>query len=141
MKTKLSLQSSEIEQDNYHLFVKARVNGVKARLLLDTGASKTVFDEKAVLRFVKQSRIRQEETRSVGLGTNDAETQTVILKKLRLGKIKIRKTQVAILDISHVNESYSQLGLKGIDGVLGSDLLMKYSALIDYRRKTLQLEI
>ena len=45
-----------------------------------------------------------------------------------------------LLDLSHVNNSYEQIKLKPVDGVLGSDLLLKYSAVIDYDKKILKLK-
>ena len=45
-----------------------------------------------------------------------------------------------MLDLSHVNQSYEQIGLKPIDGVLGSDVLLKYNAVIDYEKKILKLK-
>jgi hypothetical protein len=44
-----------------------------------------------------------------------------------------------VLDLSHVNKSYEMIGLKPIDGVIGSDLLMKLKARIDFLAKTLKI--
>ena len=40
--------------------------------------------------------------------------------------MKIKNYQTVLLDLSHVNNSYSQIKIKPIDGVLGSDILHKY---------------
>jgi len=47
--------------------------------------------------------------------------------------------EAVLLDLSHVNKSYEQIGLKQIEGVLGSDILLKYNAIIDYPKKELRL--
>ncbi len=131
---KVDLIASEIEKGNYHLFVRLKVGKIGALLLLDTGASKTVFDKNAILKFVNSSLIETIDSRSVGLGNIDAETRVVKLKGIRLGKRRSISMEVAILDLSHVNQSYTQLDLPVIDGVLGSDFLMKYAAIINYEK-------
>jgi hypothetical protein len=47
--------------------------------------------------------------------------------------------EVAVLSISHVNTTYQLLNIPKIDGVLGSDFLMKYKAVIDYDKGILRL--
>ena len=39
--------------------------------------------------------------------------------------------------MNHITESYLQLNLPCIDGVLGGDLLMQQNAIIDYQNKVL----
>ncbi len=111
-----------------------------SRLLIDTGASKTVFDKKLVLKFVKQDKLRVNKSKSVGLGTSDVETKIVELSKLQFGTMKVKEIEIAVLDLSHVNHSYKQIKLPKIDGVLGSDFLMKYKAVINFPKATLELK-
>ncbi|HVA98908.1 MAG TPA: clan AA aspartic protease, partial [Bacteroidia bacterium] len=59
--------------------------------------------------------------------------------KIIFGDLEIKKQPVLLLDLSHVNTSYESIGLKPIDGVLGSDLLLKYDAIIDYKKCELRL--
>jgi hypothetical protein len=99
-----------------------------------------VFDRQQVLKFVKEKKIRAYESRSVGLGISNVETSVVKLKDLEIGKMKFPAFEVAVLDLKHVNESYVQLGLKEIDGVLGSDFFKKYQAVISYRKAELSLQ-
>ena len=47
--------------------------------------------------------------------------------------------ETILLDLTHVNVSYEKLDLPAIDGVLGSDLMMEYKAVIDYQKKELTL--
>jgi predicted aspartyl protease len=140
MKYKIKLVIEELERKNYHLFVNLEINGIDCRLLLDTGASKTVFDSERVLRFVKSFKIKSNESKSVGLGVSEMETHVVNLKKITIGKLEIKKMEVAVLPIGHVNTTYQQLEIPEIDGVLGSDFLMKYEAVIDYPKMTMTLK-
>jgi predicted aspartyl protease len=139
MRITLPLQIAEIEKGNYHLFVEFRVGKKKARLLLDTGASKTVFDEERILRFVAAENVQPYESQSVGLGSDEVDTKVAALQKVKCGQLKIRTIEVAVLNLKHINQTYERLGLAIIDGVLGSDLLLKYEATISYKKKTLRL--
>jgi len=67
------------------------------------------------------------------------ESKKVIIDKIQIGEIKIANYNAAVLDLSHVNESYEKLGIEPIDGVLGSDILCDYNAVIDYEKKELSL--
>jgi predicted aspartyl protease len=139
-KHKIDISIKEIDKKNYHLFIQIQIKKISLRLLVDTGASKTVFDRKHVLKVAKESKIKALETKSVGLGASEVETQMVKLKELKFGRMKVEKMEVAVLDLSHVNHSYNLLELPQIDGVLGSDFLMKYKAVINYKKSIVVLE-
>lgn len=138
-KHKIKIIIEEIEKGNYHLFVEMKIGESKARLLLDTGASKTVFDKERVLQFVKKKNIKKNDSKSVGLGSKEVKTKVVELKKMKIGDMKIKEMEVAVLDLENVNQSYLLIKLPKIDGVLGSDLLMKYKAIINYEKRILGL--
>lgn len=139
MKHKIKLDVRELEKKNYHLFITLTVKGKSCRLLLDTGASKTVFDTERVLQFVDNKKIKANESKSVGLGVSEMETKVVILKQIVTKKFTLKKMEVAVLPIAHVNETYIKLGFPPIDGVLGSDFLMKTKAVINFRTQLLIL--
>ena len=136
---KIKIIVEEIEKKNYHLFVGIKIGKKSSRLLIDTGASKTVFDKQLVLKFVKQNKLKANKTKSVGLGTSEVETKIVTIKELQFGTMKVKKLEIAVLDLSHVNDSYKQIKLPKIDGVLGSDFLMKYNAVINFPQAMLKL--
>jgi predicted aspartyl protease len=131
----------QIDEDGYHLMINAKIGRKKVRLLIDTGASKSVFDKTRLDGILsnKDNNYETLEQLSTGLGTNSMESQTTCLKSFKLGDIKIKDLDVVVLDLNHVNESYAMIGEKGIDGVIGSDLLKKYDAVIYYKGKKLKL--
>ncbi len=139
---KIQLQHISLEADGYHLFVNAELNGKPAILLVDTGASKTVFDINRISEFVKKRKKSFEsfEQHSTGLGTNTMESHFTIIKEFCISELKLKNFTAILLDMTHVNQSYEMLGLHPIDGVLGSDLLMKYNAVIDYEKKIMKLK-
>jgi predicted aspartyl protease len=138
---KIPIRFQRIDNQGWHLFVTAFLNGFELNLLIDTGASMSVFDKNRIFQYITDVKLEQNEQLSTGLGTNTMESESLVLDELCIGELKVKNYQLVIIDISHVNESYEKLGLTSLDGVLGSDLLMKYKASIDYKTKTLKFRI
>ncbi|MBK6446836.1 MAG: clan AA aspartic protease [Bacteroidetes bacterium] len=138
---KIPIDIRNIEDDGFHLTIVARINGKSVQMLIDTGASRTVFDKKRSLRFVGESNHEPHDKLSTGLGTNTMKTHIANLKKIRIGDLLIENFEAVLLDLEHVNDSYEKLGLTPIDGVLGSDLLVKHKAVINFGKKELKLNV
>ena len=86
---KINIIIEEIEKKNYHLFINIKIGEKVARLMIDTGASKTVFDSKCVLKFVKKKKLKANKSKSVGLGTSDVETKIVEINNLKFGTMNV----------------------------------------------------
>src|SRR5258705_6149080 len=127
----IPLKILKIENDGIHLLMKVKINNKVARLIVDTGASRTVLDKNRIHRCVKEKNFEKHESLSTGLGTSDMESHIVEIKKLEIENWKFENIVWVLLDMSHVNNSYSQIGLKEIDGVLGGDILMKFNGVIN----------
>ncbi len=128
-----------IDKKGCHVAVSGKINGKKAHLIIDTGASQTVFDKKRIEHFLGHKKFEKSESLSTGLGTNSMESHLVKVPGLVLGDFEIKDEKMILLDLSHVNESYKLMQLKPVDGVIGGDILKKYKAVIDYGKKVLIL--
>ncbi|HEY4798058.1 MAG TPA: retropepsin-like aspartic protease [Bacteroidia bacterium] len=126
-------------QDGVHLLVQLRVNGKTASLVLDTGASHTVFDRTQIKKFIQEENFESHDNLSVGLGTNDMKSHLIVLDNIQIGKLEIRKKKSVVIDLSHLNIAYEKMNKKPVDGVLGSDILQKYRAVIDYGKRVVVL--
>ncbi|MCK5846363.1 MAG: clan AA aspartic protease [Bacteroidales bacterium] len=135
----IELELVDIEGDGFHLMVAAKIGRKKVRLLVDTGASKSVFDKNRIANILGKEDFESMEQLSTGLGTNTMQSQMTEIKTFSIGKVKIKNSQIVIMDLSHVNESYDMIGDKGIDGVLGSDFLEYHNAVIYYKGPKLKL--
>lgn len=135
----IPLEIVNIEEDGIHLYLWATINGKLARLLVDTGASRTVFDLGRIANLVGNIELKEVEKLSTGLGTNTMKSHTVILETIRIGQWSEKDYEAVVIDMSHVNQSYEMLSLPVIDGVLGGDLLMKLKAVIDYRKGVMKI--
>lgn len=129
-----------IDNDGYHLLATIKINGKKANVIVDTGASRTVFDKTRIKKFVKTRSQKIEDKLSTGLGTNNMESHQLVIDSLSIGKLKLKDYSTVLLDLSHVNESYKMLELEEIEGVLGSDILYKYKAVINYEKAQMKLK-
>lgn len=130
-----------IEDDGFHLMIDVEVNGIPARMLIDTGASRSVFDLERITQFFaeKDPEMEDNEQLSTGLGTREMQSQVVSLDEFKLGDLRIKNYPAVVIDLSHVNLSYKELNLDPIDGVLGSDILVKYGAVIDYKKMSMRI--
>src|SRR6266542_2381928 len=101
MKTIIPLNIESIEKGNYHLFVKIKIGRRVANMLLDTGASKTVFDQEKILKYIEASAIQSQHVQSVGLGSSDNHTDIAKIPHVRFYDLKLSNFEVAVLDLSN----------------------------------------
>lgn len=138
-RTTLSIKMLSIEDDGLHLIIDSKVNDRACRLLIDTGASRTVFDQNRIFNFINENELEHHDKLSTGLGTDSMPTSSTNLLVFKIGELEIENFHAILLDLSHVNASYEKMGFGQIDGVLGSDVLNKYNAIIDYKKQRISL--
>ena len=140
MKYKIPLQLVELEADGCHLLLRARWHDRKLNLVLDTGASKTVFDVGQLQEWFPDLALEASVQTSAGLGTTEMQSHTFALEAFKIGRCRIQKVTAAALDLQHIQATYAQLGHGKLDGILGGDVLRKYHARIDYNKMILILK-
>jgi len=110
--------------------VTARAGGTTGRVVLDTGANRTVF-ETAFAERGDFSPDRVASTMHVrGMG-GYANAEPTRVPTFELGGIWIRE---ATADVSNVD-----LGTEDVDGIVGTDLLRSYDLWFDYRTNAVYL--
>jgi len=133
------LQLLDIEGEGFHIMVKGLIHGKEANFLIDTGASRSVFDPSTISNFIDDLEFEKKEGITAGVGSSDLESSTFIIDLLSFGDLEILDYEAVALDLSNIHEMYDKLGLPRIDGILGGDLLKKHKAVINYRSKKLRL--
>ncbi|BAU55352.1 aspartyl protease family protein [Mucilaginibacter gotjawali] len=136
----IPLRIIDLQQDGFHPLVNITLFGKPFILVLDTGASKTAFDEILLLQAHEHAVLTTSDKLSTGLGTNTMISSTAVINDLYIGSFLVETFEVAVLDLSTINIAYSQLGHPEVLGVLGGDILMKYKAVIDYGEGELRLK-
>ncbi len=134
--TELPLELIELEEKNFHLLLEGKLgDGEKIYWIVDTGASKTVFDTNLEKHYELVKTGKNEEFQSAGIGAGMVETQVGCIKKLKFGKLKLKDLRVALIDLSHVNSIYRKYSNLHVAGLLGSDILNDYGCQIDFQTR------
>jgi hypothetical protein len=141
MKINIPLLILDMQGDGYHLLVEVKIGRSRYKVVLDTGASKTVFDQTMLARAASGVAIDATDRLSAGLGTLSMQSFTAVLPTLKIGRLQLPNFEVAVLDLSTINQAYAQLDHPQVLGVLGGDVLMRYDAVIDYGKQKLTLKV
>ena len=98
--TRVPLELVNLHNDGFHLLVEVVVFGQSFHVVLDTGASKTVFDKTIIEKHMKNTELLSSELLSTGLGTSNMESHTIVLPVLKIGKFKLKNFSFMLNDIS-----------------------------------------
>ena len=128
-----------LEPDNYHIVAKASIEGHPLNVIIDTGASHSCFDLDFVRQLSPEISREDNDGLNVGVGTSDFESKLSTIQNLRLGRFLLKQYDIVLLDMSNINQAYEMMHKPLIHGILGSDFLMKYKAVIDYGERVLVL--
>ena len=135
----IPIQLLDIEGEGFHIMVNGAIHGKEASFLIDTGASRSVFDPKTIATFIDGLTFEKKEGMTAGVGSSDLESATFRIDVFSLGELEIFDYEAVALDLENIYEMYGKLGLPHIDGIIGGDLLKRYKAVINYRNKKLRL--
>ena len=119
--------------------VKGLIHDKEANFLIDTGASRSVFDPNTITDFIDNIQFEKKEGMTAGVGSSDLESATFVIDSFSVGELEIDEYEAVALDLENIHEMYGKLGLPRIDGIIGGDLLKCYKAVINYRSKKLRL--
>ena len=121
-----------------HLELKAKINGVSGRFILDTGASNSCVGLDMITYFNLDAK--ESETKAAGAGATDMETQQSENNELKIGDWKTKKCHLVLFNLSHVNTALTQHNAKEVHGIIGADILLKGKAFIDSNKNLLYLK-
>jgi hypothetical protein len=130
----------DLHGDGFHPVLDIMLFNKPFKVVLDTGASRTAFDYDLLVQANEEAAIIASERLSTGLGTNTMESATALIENIWIGGLLIPELEVAVLDLSTINIAYREMGHPEVLGVLGSDVLMKYNAVVDFGKKRLLLK-
>lgn len=139
MRVEIPIEVLELEQESYHIIVSCKINQHHALFVIDTGASKTVLD--TGFENIKTESISPSiESETAGIGGNKFDVELVRIDNFSIDEFFIGSLNVALIDLSGVNEMYNKHCNISISGLLGSDFLLKHKACIDYSKRLMVLE-
>nr|WP_121273930.1 retropepsin-like aspartic protease [Pedobacter schmidteae] len=121
-----------LQDDGFHLLVEIVVFGQKLLAVVDTGASRCVFDKTFIEAHIKGLE-NTEEMHATTLFTTSSTLQATI-SKVKIGRLTLNDYETVALDLEAVNQAYEGLGHPPIRAIIGGDLLLKYHATINYKK-------
>jgi hypothetical protein len=128
------------ESEDCHIFVAGKVDEQKVNLVVDTGASHSCFDSGFISQLYSSEEFEEGTGINAGVGCNNLQAKITTLKELKIGRFILKDYSVVLLDLSHVNTVYKMAKNPLIQGIIGSDLLKRYGAVIDFKRAVMTLE-
>jgi hypothetical protein len=132
------LKLINLQDDGFHLLVEVVVFKEKHFAVLDTGASRSVFDKKLIEQHLAETLQVSEEINAATLFTTTSTIQATI-PEVKIGRLKIKNYETVAFDLQSVTDTYQQFGHPPIIGIIGGDILMQYKAVINYEKSTLRL--
>ena len=121
-----------------HYLLKACINGVDGKFILDSGASNSCVCLSLENKFKidsKENKIKASSATSKMEDTRLSKNNTIELGKWR------SKINLVSIDMTHINRVLSEKETESVDGIIGADVLKKSKAVIDYESNKLYLKI
>ena len=129
----------ELDDQSFHLLIEASINSIPLNLIIDTGASKTVFDGKILEGSLNCHESEIQNIQSSGIMADKIESKMAIANVFRIGDLELNGYPVVMIDLDAINKLYLKMAGKKIHGLLGSDFLLNMEAIIDYKKLVLIL--
>ncbi len=157
MQFEIPITVDPFDDEGCHITLNAIFNDTyEGVMIIDTGASKTVFDSiifKEIADFMAPDPLiysngisteditEEEKNEVITLGINPGKISFYFgsIRAFQLNDFCVNDLQTTFIDLSNVNETYERLGKFKVWGLLGSDFLLKYKAIIDYEKLVLIL--
>ena len=121
-----------------HYLLKACINGVEGKFILDSGASSSCICLSLENKFKidsKKNKIKASSATSNMEGTRLSKNNTI-----KIGKW-ISIISLVSIDMTHINSVLNEKVTESVDGIIGADVLKKSKAVIDYESNKLYLKI
>lgn len=119
-----------------HLYAEGKVNGIKGRFILDTGAGATIVESTKKDKF--NMKVEADTIKATGAGGTGLEVQSSDGNVFELVAGHAQKNfTFKLLSLEHINGALRSLQLEEIDGIIGADFLSGRSAVIDYKNMIL----
>ena len=125
-----------LQDDGFHLLVEIVVFGAKLFAVVDTGASRSVFDKGLMEKHIQDLTVNDEAQAATIFSTTT--TLEGIIPNLKIGNLILKNYHTVALDLQGVTDTYLSLGHPSIAAIIGGDILMQFEAKIDYKKKLMR---
>lgn len=129
--TGLGYEQIPIQDDMGDLFIVVAVNGTKRSFVIDSGSPISALDW--TITAALKLRISTERKQLAAFG-GQARSGWTQIDSLRIGRTPIAGSgEIYVIDLAHINNADAKrAGARNVDGLIGGDVLAKFSAIIDF---------
>ncbi|MDC1336471.1 retroviral-like aspartic protease family protein [Flavobacteriaceae bacterium] len=121
-----------------HYLLKACINGVVGKFILDSGASSSCICLSLENKFKIDSK--ENKIKASSATSNMEDTRLSKNNAIKIGKWSSTINLVSI-DMTHINRVLNEKETESVDGIIGADVLKKSKAVIDYESNKLYLKV
>ena len=121
-----------------HYLLKACINGVEGKFILDSGASSSCICLSLENKFKIDSK--KNKIKASSATSNMEDTRLSKNNAIKIGKFR-GKINLVSIDMTHINRVLNEKVTESVDGIIGADVLKKSKAVIDYESNKLYLKI
>lgn len=129
-----------LEGGGKHIFVQCTILGQKHFMLIDTGCSNTVFDSSAEIFSVIRRHDIKDSGKNFSLNAAIDNVKVGKIKDFAIGRFKVDINPGVFISLDQINTLYESMLGQRIIGILGSDFLKKYKAVIDFGEGNMTLK-
>lgn len=123
-----------------HLLIHAKINGTGGIYILDSGAGRTVVDNKQLGNLNLTLNYDETELTGGGVGAHGLANIPSYGNKLEIDLFKIDDFALAVMSLETAWEALAKVGAHDeITGIIGVDILKAGSAVVDFNTMTLYL--
>jgi hypothetical protein len=118
--------------------LEAKINGIKGKFILDSGASNSCVCTSLENNF----NITSKETIEKATSATSEISNTKISKNntIQIGKWK-NKINLITFDMCYINQALYEKKIDSVSGIIGADILKKSKAILDYKSNKLYLKL
>lgn len=133
----MQIKTKLIKITTNHVLINAKINNANGIFLLDTGSNSTVINKKKYKKF--KLDYRKNKKNAICTGNSNIEMNVSFNNKISFKNLTSENNTISLIDFKHINDALKDSCKFQVDGIIGSDVLIKHNAKIDYQKLVLFL--
>jgi predicted aspartyl protease len=122
----------------FNLYVDGTLNGKQAKFLVDTGAFATLLHQPFVRRM--KISMRDSPFSSAGVNLKERGVQFATISRFSVGSVDMHRKEVGVVDLEGLIRTSLLNASPPVAGLLGSEILQRHNAIIDFGARILYLK-
>lgn len=136
----VSLSIIKLDRMSFHIIAHAMINDIPVNLVIDTGASRSVFSREYLQEHLILKINEGDEIHSAGISAEKIKVKMATAATFAIGLLMLTEFPVMLINLKKINKLYNRVAGMSIHGLLGSDFLMEMNAVIDFGKSVMILK-